>query len=125
MAVNKQTDWLGLCFDMVEGYMPAACEDREQVNQFMRISVHAEAVAEYFFSTAAQRADAVKVAELFEKIGDYYDECGVFGNVLHSYFRSLEIREEHLGERHPETAIMCDNIGLFFTKTGKHNEAIV
>ena len=114
--------WLKLDFSMLERYLPVSCEEPDSTSQFMQIAIHAEFIAEYYSIFDGQ--ESIKLANLYDKIGECYDDCGIFDSAFSNYFNSLQIKEKYLGKNHPDTAIQYDNIGLSYTKTGKYTEAI-
>ncbi len=116
--------WLQLSFRMLERYLPTSCEEPDSTSRFMQISIHAESITEYYSIFAEQESIRLKLANLYDKIGQCYDDCGIFDSAFSNYFNSLQIKEKYLGKRHPETAMQYDNIGLSYTKTGKYAEAI-
>lgn len=120
-GVNK---WLQLDFNMLESYLPISCEEADSVSQFMPIAIHAESIAEHYSRLAKTENLKLKMANLYDKIGDCYDDCGIFDNAFSNYLNSLQIKELYLGKRHSETAIQYDNIGLLHTRTGSYSEAI-
>ena len=119
-----KTGWLLLCFDMMEDYIPKGCDSQETVDLFKTISFHAEILTEHYFKRNKNTDLVIRAANLFEKIGEYYEDCGMYDFVLKNYLRALEIKKSMYGEYHPEVAILYDNIGLFNTRAGNFDEAI-
>src|SRR5258708_8689225 len=48
---------------------------------------------------------------------------GKYGEAESLYRRALDIRENALGERHPEMATSLDNLALLLSNEGKYGEA--
>lgn len=120
-GVNR---WLQLDFNMLELYLPTSCEEADGVSQFMPIAIHAQSIAEHYSILVKTKSLKLKMANLYDKIGDCYDDCGIFDNAFSNYFSSLQIKELYLGKSHSKTAIQYDNIGLLYTRTGNYSEAI-
>ena len=118
-GVNR---WLQL--DMLESYLPTSCEEAYGVSQFMPIAIHAESIADHYSILVKTKSLKLKIANLYDKIGDCYDDCGIFDNAFRNYSSSLHIKELYLGKKHSETAIQYDNIGLLYTRTGDYLEAV-
>lgn len=116
--------WLQLNFSMLDKYLPTLCEEPNSASRFMQMAIHAESIMEYYSIFSEQENIKLKLANLYDKIGQCYDDCGIFDSAFSNYFKSLKIKEQYLGKRHPDTAIQYDNIGLSYTKTGKYTEAI-
>jgi len=57
------------------------------------------------------------IAELYFKIGDYF-------NALSIYKKTLVLRERILGLEHPNTAGSYNNIGVVYEKIGNYNKAL-
>lgn len=123
-AVNSfdKIKWLLLDFNMLEKYLPISCEEPDSVLRFMQIAVHAESITEYY--SRIEKSEKIKLADVYNKIGECYDDCGIFANAFNNYFNSLKIKEQYLGKDHPNTAMEYDNIGLSYTKTGNYPKAI-
>lgn len=120
-GVNR---WLQLDFNMLESYLPTSCEEAYGVSQFMPIAIHAESIADHYSILVKTKSLKLKIANLYDKIGDCYDDCGIFDNAFRNYSSSLHIKELYLGKKHSETAIQYDNIGLLYTRTGDYLEAV-
>lgn len=120
-GVNR---WLQLDFNMLESYLPTSCEEAYGVSQFMPIAIHAESIADHYSILVKTKSLKLKIANLYDKIGDCYDDCGIFDNAFRNYTSSLHIKELYLGKKHSETAIQYDNIGLLYTRTGDYWEAV-
>lgn len=121
---NSENGWLHLSFSMMKDYLPSSCEEPDSTSLFTQMAIHAESIAEYYSMSVKQVSMVLKLADMYDKIGQCYDDCGLFDNAFINYFNSLRIKEQHLGKKHPDTAIQYDNIGLSYTKTGKYMEAI-
>ena len=115
--------WLKLNFSMLERYLPVSCEEPDSTSRFVQIAIHAESIAEKYSIFDGQ--ESIKLANLYDKIGQCYDDCGIFDSAFRNYYNSLQIKEKCLGKTHPDTAIQYDNIGLSYTKTGKYTKAIL
>lgn len=122
ISSSDKIGWLQLDFDMLGKYLPTSCEEPNSVSRFMQMAIHAESIAEHYSISA--KADNIKLANVYAKIGECYDDCGIFTNAFSNYFNSLKIKEQYLGKDHPDTAIQYDNIGLSYTKIGDYQEAI-
>ena len=120
-GVNR---WLQLDFNMLESYLPTSCEEAYGISQFMPIAIHAESIADHYSILVKTKSLKLKIANLYDKIGDCYDDCGIFDNAFRNYSSSLHIKELYLGKKHSETAIQYDNIGLLYTRTGDYLEAV-
>lgn len=121
---RKKTKWLQLDFNILEQYLPISCEEPYSASRFMQIAIHAESIAEYYSMFAKTETQKLELANIYNQIGQCYDDCGIFDNAFNNYFSSLKIKELYLGKKHPDTAIQYDNIGLSYTKTGNYPKAI-
>lgn len=117
---DNSPNWLQLCFDMIQEYLPSSCETSADTNCFLEIAVHAESIADYL----SLSGESLELANLHERIGELYEECSVYDHVIHHYLQARDIKAHYFGENHIEPALIDDNIGLFYTKIGHPEKAI-
>lgn len=120
----EKNRWLQLDFSILDQYLPDSCEEPNSAFRFMQIAIHAESIADYYSMFTKTEHNKLKLANVYNKIGQCYDDCGIFDSAFSNYFNSLQIKEQYLGKKHSDTAIQYDNIGLSYTKTGNYREAI-
>ena len=125
--MTEELDWLEICFDIMNDYLPPVCDNQKAVSEFAIIVEHAISIATYFRYKALLEYniyDIIKASDLYEKIGENSDDCAMYERAFENYRESLLLRQKYLGEMHSKTATVLDNIGLSYTKTAHYPEAI-
>ena len=66
---------------------------------------------------------SLKMASLFNAVGNAASAQGKYGEAGPLYVRALAIREQELGATHPDTATSLNNLALLYRDQGKYGEA--
>lgn len=69
-------------------------------------------------------ADPLNRAAVHDQVGTIYYNLGLFDKAHEHYTVSLDIRSSTLGEKHPDTIMGFNNLGLVSIRTGRIDDAI-
>ena len=94
----EKNRWLQLDFSILDQYLPDSCEEPNSAFRFMQIAIHAESIADYYSMFTKTEHNKLKLANVYNKIGQCYDDCGIFDSAFSNYFNSLQIKEQYLGK---------------------------
>jgi tetratricopeptide (TPR) repeat protein len=61
---------------------------------------------------------SAKVGSFFANLGTIYYHLGIYKKVEIHYLKSIDICEEILGDKHPDTATSSDNLSLVYIRMG-------
>ena len=56
--------------------------------------------------------EKLKMAKTYNYLGLVYDNLGEYQKAIEYYDKALQIRKDKLGENHPDTKIVMDNIRI-------------
>ncbi|MDO0824092.1 tetratricopeptide repeat protein, partial [Desulfosporosinus nitroreducens] len=118
-SVNKK-EWLGYCLNSMHELFYFDYKNQKSWYKLPEIVPHVISVAKHSDGVSVYLE---KVAWLYNETSGWLEHTAAYEEAEPLYKRSLEIREEVLGAKHPSTANSLNNLALLYDKQGRYEEA--
>jgi tetratricopeptide (TPR) repeat protein len=103
-GVVLQINWLDICFDMIDGYIPEAVENYSEGlvvrNTFLRMADHAAEVISHNILSNPDITQKERIVYLLIRLGIGYRAAGNYTRALDWKLKSVDYAEKHFDDGH-------------------------
>jgi len=118
-------EWLDICLKIFLSDVPHEFDDWESKEWFDRIAKHAYSVANNAYSAFENQSTKMNnISELYFRLGCGFHELEQYYKALECYHKTLTINERVLGEEHPNTIKIYNNMAKTCQNIGNYSQAL-